>query len=48
MLETHQRMASLLKSPEAAVRTDELRAYIGKTLPVAGREQGLAQSVRIE
>ena len=45
MLAAHQQLASLLKSSEAAVSTDELRTYIKKTLPVVEREQRLAQDV---
>jgi putative membrane protein len=48
MLQAHQQMASLLKSSEAAVSTDELRTYIKKTLPVVEREQRLAQGVSVE
>ncbi len=48
MLQAHQQMASLLKSSEAAVSTDELRIYIKKTLPVLQREQRLAQDVGIQ
>jgi predicted outer membrane protein len=42
MLQAHQQVATLLKSPEAAVDTDELRTYIKKTLPLVEREQRLA------
>jgi len=45
MLAAHQQLASLLKSSEAAVSTDELRTYIRKTLPVVERERRLAQEV---
>jgi putative membrane protein len=45
MLAVHQQVASLLKSSEAAVSTDELRTYIKKTLPVVERERRLAQDV---
>jgi putative membrane protein len=48
MLQAHQQMASLLKSSEAAVSTDELRTYIKKTLPVVQHEQRLAQDVSVE
>jgi len=45
MLAAHQQLASLLKSSEAAVSTDELRTFIRKTLPVVERERRLAQEV---
>jgi len=45
MLVAHQQLASLLKSSEAAVSTDELRTYIRKTLPVVESERRLAQGV---
>ncbi|HEX3123521.1 MAG TPA: DUF4142 domain-containing protein [Rhodanobacteraceae bacterium] len=45
MLQAHQQLASLMKSSEAAVSTDELRVYIKKTLPVLEREERLAQDI---
>lgn len=48
MLEAHRQMASLLKSSEAAVSTDELRTYIKKTLPVVERHRRMAQDVSVQ
>jgi putative membrane protein len=48
MLKDHQQMASLLKSSEAAVSTDELRTFIKKTLPVVEHHLRMAQDVAQE
>lgn len=48
MLAAQQRIASLLKSSEAAVSTDELRTYIKRTLPVVENERRLAQDASIQ
>ena len=48
MLKDHQQMATLLKSSEAAVRSDELRTFIKQTLPVVEHHLRMAQDVTPE
>jgi putative membrane protein len=44
----HQKMADLLQSSQATVSTDELRAFIKKTLPVVQAHLRMASELKVE
>lgn len=44
----HQKMADLLKSSQATVNTEELRAFIKTTLPVVEAHLRMAQDLKVE
>jgi putative membrane protein len=44
----HQKMADLLRSSQATVSTEELRAFIQKTLPVVQDHLRMANELKVE